>query len=336
MSEVQASTETNTSSTDTSTQNASNTTQNTSDAGSGSVQEQIQAAAAKANGTVDPNMGAVTYTPNYKYKIKDKELEFDEYIRPVIKDADTEKKVKDLYERAFGLDEVKQSRDSFKTKFDEVSGKYGGLEKSLQTLSGFVQRKDFGSFFETLQIPKENVVKWVIDELRYNELPPEQKAQIDEQKRFQSQQYQFQTQSEQHMHQMREFTQQQLSFEMSKPDVANIVQNFDQRMGQGAFQREVINRGAYYEQVQGKSLPASQLVSEVLALVSPGGQQATPNVQDPNAVAQTTTSQGVTTQQEAKPAVKVFNSGGGSASPVKKTITSLDELRKLREERQQG
>jgi len=276
------------------------------------------------------------YQPNFKFKVKDKEQEIDEWLRPVVKDAETEKKLKELHERAFGLDEVKASRESFKTKYEDVNTKYTGLEKSLQTLSGFVQKGDFDSFFRSLQIPKESILKYAISELQYNELPPEQKAQIDNQRRFQQEQYQFQSQAEQHAQQLREFGMQQLTFEMSKPDVSQVVQSFDQRMGrQGAFQQEVINRGAYYEQVHGKTLPASQLISEVLAIVSPGhGQQAAPQSATAQAV-QTTPSQGATTQQqpEAKPTVKVF-SGGGNASPVKKTITSLDDLRKLREQPQ--
>lgn len=274
------------------------------------------------------------YQPNFKFKVKDQEKEIDEWLRPVVKDAETEKKLKELHERAFGLDEVKSSRDSFKTKYEDVNTKYTGLEKSLQTLSGYVQRGDYDSFFQSLQIPKESILKYAINELRYNELPQDQKAQIDQQKRFQQEQYAFQSQSEQHAAQMREFGMQQLNFEMSKPDVSQVVQSFDQRMGPGAFQREVINRGAYYEQVHGKTLPASQLISEVLAIVSPSaGQQAVPPSASAQA-AQTTPSQGVQPQQEAKPTVKVFQ-GGGNASPVKKQINSLDDLRKLREQPQE-
>ena len=40
------------------------------------------------------------YNPNYKFSVMDKEHEIDEWLRPVIKDAEMEKKVKDLYTKA--------------------------------------------------------------------------------------------------------------------------------------------------------------------------------------------------------------------------------------------
>jgi hypothetical protein len=203
------------------------------------------------------------------------------------------------------------------------------VEKSLTHLSKYVQKKDYASFFESLQIPKEDIVKWTINELKYEQLPLEQKQAIEQQRNLARTQEQFETQQETHQRQMQEFAQQQLQFELSKPDVQTAMQTFDQRAGRpGAFQQEVINRGAYYEQVHGKTVPASLLVKELLAFVSPSGQQAVPQV-DPQGQ-QLTPSQGVQTQ-EAKPTIKVFQSGGNS-SPVKKQVNSIDDLRKLRSE----
>jgi len=267
------------------------------------------------------------YKPTYKFKVKDQEKEFDEWIRPVIKDAETEKKVKDIYEKAFGLDEVKGSRDNYKSKYEEASTKFSNVEKSLTQLSKYVQKKDYNSFFETLQIPKEDIAKWIYDELKYNELPPEQRQAIDAQKNLARTQEEFEFQQQQYQSQVREFGQRQLQFELSKPEVSQIASQFDQRMGRpGAFEQEVINRGAYYENVHGKTLPAHELVKELIAFVNIGGQPAQPPVPQ----AQPTPSQSVE-QIEQKPAIKVFSSGGNT-SPVKKQVSSIADLKRIRNE----
>ena len=324
MEEVQASTQ------DTST--SSEVSQSTEQTSQENTQA-VETSAASTNQVQADKAAAVAaqaaFAPNYKYKIKDQEKEFDEWIRPVIKNQEIEKSVKELYEKAFGLDEVKASRDSFKTKYEDANTKFSNVEKSINALSSYVSKGDFNSFFDALQIPKQNVVNWLIDELKYQELPPDQKKAIDDQKAFVRQQEQFQSQQSMFQEQLRQVGETQLQMELSRPEISQAAQMFDARAGkQGAFRQEIINRGAYYEMTQGRTVPASELVKELLAFVSPSGQTAVPQ-QGENPV-QTTQSQGVQTQDK-KQTMKVFNPGSGS-SPVKTQVRSIDDLRRIRAE----
>ncbi len=270
------------------------------------------------------------YKPTYKYKVNDKELEFDDFVKPIIKDKTTEQKLKELYEKAYGLDEVKSSRDNFKTQANEWKTKYTNVEQTLQTLGGYVKKGDYRSFFDTLKIPKDQIIKYAIEELKFQELPPEQKAEIERQRQIQFEYEQAQMQNQTLQSQMAEIVQRQAEFELqqelAKPDVSQIVQSFNARMNNpNAFLAEVIRRGQYYETVHKISPPASQIVGEVIGLIGAGmtGQPAA-----------TTTSQGSSSQtipQAQKPVIPSLN-GASNKSPVKKAVGSIEDLRKLRQQ----
>src|SRR5690606_24340502 len=99
---------------------------------SGEGVQGTQAAGAGNDGAVSQGTGAQAGTsdatqawkPSFKFKVKDKELEFDDFVKPIIKTKDLEQKFKDLYEKAHGLDEVKTSREAFKQQVEEWKGKY--------------------------------------------------------------------------------------------------------------------------------------------------------------------------------------------------------------------
>lgn len=288
-------------------------------------------AVSQGTGTAEAKQQAApSFAPNFKFKVKDKELEFDDFVKPIVKTKDVEQKIKDLYEKAHGLEEVKTARETFKTQAEEWKGKFTTVEQSLQTLGGYVKKGDFGTFFQALNIPKEKIIQYAIEELKYQELPADQKAAIDAQREQQHALEQTGTQNQQLQQQMAQLVQQQATFELNqefaKPDVASTIAAYDTRLGKaGAFKAEVIRRGQYYEAVHKISPPASQLVQEVLNLI---GVQAQAQ-QGTQASSNETPSQVVHNQQQ-KPVISSFQ-GGGAKSPTRKVPSSIDDLRKMRE-----
>ena len=274
------------------------------------------------------------WTPSYKYKVLDKELEFDEQLKKATTSKEVEDKLKELYEKASGLDEIKTKRQQAQSERDEWRTKYTSVETSLKTLGEHVRKKDFGSFFEALQIPKEDIFKFVADELKYEALPAEQKNAI-EQRRQLEQQYAQQSQYSQTLEQqMAQLVANQaateLNFELSKPGLSQIIESFDAREGKpGAFRNEVIRRGQYYEKVLGQYASPSQVVQELVKLIGaqvttqPGTNQ-TPGLQ---------TSQSQAQDQAEKPVITSFGGAAGAKSPVRRVATSMEDLRKIKAER---
>lgn len=272
------------------------------------------------------------WSPNFKFKVKDKELEIEDLFKPLVKDKNSETKVRELYEKAHGLDEVKTSRDTFKTQAEEWKGKFTQVEDNLKTIGSYARKGDFGTFFELLNIPKEKIIQYAIEELKYQELPPEQRQAIEQQRKLQND-YETQTQQNQTLQQqMANLVTQQATMELNQalatPETVSSIAAFDARAGKpGAFKAEVIRRGQYYEAVHKISPPASQLVTEVLQLV--GVQTQAP--QGTDATSQVAPGQGSTTQ---KPVIPSF-SGSSTKSPVQKVPTSIDDIRAIRQQRVQ-
>lgn len=294
------------------------------------IQAQTTTGDTNTGGVPAGKEGETPFTPSYKFKVKDKELEFDEFLKPVVTTKEVEAKIREMYEKAHGIEEVKTAREGIKKQLEEWQGKYTSVEKSLQTLGSYVKKGDFRTFFEALNIPKDKIIQYAIEELKFQELPPEQRAALEQQREQQTLFEQAQVQTQTLQQQMEELVRNQTAMELNQvlaaPEVSTIVSAYDAKMGKpGAFQTEVIRRGQYYEAVHKTSPPASQLVEEVLSLIGFSA-QAQQGVSAPDKEAS-----GPTVPAQKKPVLPVFQ-GGGNTSPAKRVPTSIDDLRKMRQQ----
>lgn len=270
------------------------------------------------------------WTPNYEFTVKDKKHQIDDIFKPLITSKDVEAKMKELYEKSYGLDEVKASRESFKERLTVAENEINQTRESLQMIGDLIKKQDFSTFFEILKIPKDQILNYAVKEFQFQQLPAEQQAEIERQRRQEREFYQAQNQNQTLQSQLRDLqvaqARNELNMELSKPEVTSLVQAFDAKLNQpGAFMAEVIRRGQYYEAVLKTSPPVSQLVAEVAQFV---GMQ-TPSPQGTPAP-QAIPSQGVVSPQ-AQPVIPAFN-GSVQKSPVKKTPSSLQDLRDIRKQ----
>lgn len=277
---------------------------------------------------------APAYSPNLKFKFTDSakdetyEREFDEWIRPVIKDPETEKKIRELYEKAYGLDYVKPKLQATREKYQSVQNEYNELQQGLSELSTYVQRGDLDSFFGALKIPQDKIFQYVLDKLNYQQLSPDQKAAYDQQRQLQSQSYL----QERRLAEMEGALQQQavqartyeLDQALSSPQVRSISESFDARVGRpGAFRQEVVRRGqlAYYN--TGADIPVTQALNEALETVGR-------LVQDQGQAVQNQTN--VASGQAKAPVIPNVGSGK-NVSAVAKQVKSLSDIESIYQEK---
>lgn len=272
------------------------------------------------------------WQPSFKYKVRETEHEIDEWARPFIKDEETQKKFVDLYTRGHGLELAKQERDEIRTKYEN-------LEQSLGILNGYVQQyyqnpqsgaEAARNFVEALNLPKQMFLQYALQELKYEQLPPEQKAQVDAERQRQIEFNQLQMQNQQLSQQTQSLAVQQRSTELqtalAEPSVAGIANDYDARVGrQGAFFDLVVERGIYHDKVNGKDIPVKQAVTEAIQIIgasiqSAGTQQVPPQTGNVG-------TQPPVQAQQKKPVLPNI-SGQGTASPVKRVVNSIDDIRK--------
>lgn len=261
------------------------------------------------------------YQPDLKFRVGQKEHEIEEWARSAIKDPETNKKVKDFFERAYGIDLVKDHRDKLQHTNAELKGQIEDFNGNLNTLREYVQKGHFEDFFQALGIPEQRAIQWAANRVKYYEMDPMQKGLIDAEReaRLQNRQLSqekthYETEAQQAMVQLRE---QQLDFELSRPDIAEAITQYDSYRGPGAFRNEVIQRGAIKYQMEKVDVPPQKLVREVMDILRLNPQVNTGATERPGGGAYS-----APTQKPVLPNVK-----GTAGSPTRKMPKSIDDLR---------
>jgi hypothetical protein len=298
------------------------------------VDEVVEAAQSAAS----EEEAAPEWAPDFKYKVKDETFDMEDWTKDLIKDKETEEKLKVLFSKGHGIEDIKSDRASLRqeneelnTNFASTSEELGNMKQSLELISNFVKNDQMDLFFEALQIPEDKILKFAIERLKYRELPQEQRQQIDAQrnteKRLQEAEWQNQQLTSQQEQAIIHQRVAQLDHALSDPNVVNVAQTFDTRAGrEGAFKEQVIMMGNHYDATYGQDLSVQEAVKKTVEQYSGilGTNQATEPVanvttptQTPNQVAQ------------AKPVIP--NVRGRNTSPVRSSPTSIDDLRNLQQ-----
>jgi len=276
------------------------------------------------------------YQPNLKFKVHGKDLEVDEWLRPLITDATSEQKVRELLEKAHGLDHVKAGRQTAMAQLETVTSQHQGLVSSVQNLTGMVNRGDLESFFEALQIPEKAVLEYAMRRVQYAQADPAARQAYDQWRATQAQATQLAAENQGYRSQMQsqsvQARTQELDIAVARPEVMAVSEAFDARVGTpGAFRAEVINRGKFWAYQQ-KDISVDQAIKEVMAMVgaNPGaaasapGQQAAGAGQLPPAAG---APQAAPKAPDRKPVIP--NIAGNGTSPAKIVPKSIKQLREM-------
>lgn len=270
------------------------------------------------------------YTPNFKFKVQKNEYEIDPLFHGVIKDADTEKKVKEIYQKAYGLDIVKSAYERDSQEFKNVKTAHQHVMTQLSDIKEDYERGNMEGVFTKLGIPKEKVLQWLVNEAQYSELGPEQQDLIKKQRLAEERAYALEKQNMQSQQSYESLQAQikrlELERVLDKPDVKSFSDEFDAKAGQpGAFWNAVAEHGEMVALTRKIDLTAEQAVNEVMKRYGmfyskPQSQQA----QGP-----TQTNQ----QSQSKPPV-IPNISGKSHAPVDRSPKSIEDLKKIAQQLQ--
>lgn len=269
------------------------------------------------------------YAPNYKFKSLGEEKEFDEFIRGAIKDSETEKKVRELYERSHGLDFTKKQRDHFRTELQSTKSKWAPVETEMKQAAFYLQQNDLFKFAEMFGISEQKLVESVEQRLKYYQMSPEQRAVYDQRRQAMDQNFQLQNENvsvqDNLLNQQAEMVEMGLQMMMTSPEMQSMGSQYDQRAGKpGSFQEAVLKMGDYMTRTSGKFVPVHEAAREVIkmaALQAQSSQAAAPNPVPPAPQVVSPPQKPTITSIQAKP-----------VSPVKAKVRNLDDLRKLQKE----
>lgn len=258
------------------------------------------------------------YTPNYKWKAYDKEGEFDEWMKPVIKTKEQEERLRQLYSMNEAFPEMQnkyKSAQEVAQKFYNIEKNIGKLEKSLN--SGDVEGFFSGIGFNEKQT-MEMLSRYVLEKMKIQELPPEEKMkhqQFVESRRKAADYEEKYTEIEK---KLMDFEMRQLESELntvlSDPETSELMRVYEERIGKpGAFKEGVVKVGDELSRQRRTTVSpreaANQFADGIKKLLGFNNQS---NVQ--------------TTQAKPKPVMP--NIQGRSTSPAQKAFTSLEDIEK--------
>jgi hypothetical protein len=274
----------------------------------------------------------------------DKEHEIPEYLRQAIKDADTEKQVKEIFEKAYGLDVVKPRFKETREKLQTVEQRLAQRESQVQQVIQLAKQGDVRAISKLLGISKEKVFQYALQELQYEELPPEQKAQ-----------YEQQQQEREELARLRQENQ-RLAKDKDSTLVQVRIQQLDSLLATGEVKQVAGKMDALFAQqgaknFQGQPKTFRDLVMEQGFLISEmTGKDATPEqalqaamalaIREPSAATQAPTpsiaaapeSAAAKSAAQATPPPVIPNIAGKGASPTRKSPKSIADLKKLHAE----
>jgi hypothetical protein len=280
-----------------------------------------QAAPAEALAT------ASEFSPDFKLKILGKEFEVPEMFRGLVKDEETQKQVREIFEKAYGLDEAKPKYEQSKTENVQLRETLQTVQSDINELKGYYNAGDLDSFFQKLNVPMEKVLHWLQEKANYQELPPEQRQIVDARKAAIAQARQLELQNQELTAQSHQQQVQALGYMLNltleKPEVKTFEEKFDSLQGgQGAFRQAVIEYGQMAYALNGKMVLPDEAVKAVMERFSPflASQQAAPAV--------VPVAQAAPPTQEARKGLPNIQSRA-SATASKPKPKSLDDLRAI-------
>lgn len=272
-----------------------------------------------------------------KIKVMDSEVEVPEFLKNAVSSEEDAQVVKELFEKAHGLDAVKEKRDHYKTqssewekKFNESNQELTKTNENLDFLDNLIKTGDMVTFQQYAGINDEAILKRAAEIIQYKELTPTQKAEYDRNIQSRQRQYalEFENQELRQTHNNSEVqkTSDALDEQLSS-SFSEVASSYDKDNGYGSFRQEVVKTAMAVEQRTGKSLSPQEAIELTVRSFGLPLSQAPQNPEPTQQPAQEVPVNERVVVRDAKPTMT--NVKAGNKSPVKAKVKSIDDLRKL-------
>lgn len=284
------------------------------------------------------------YTPNYSYKVKDKEHTFPEWMQGIVTDKEKEDYLIDLHTKALGIDSIKESRNRIETEYNDyqqsvqneifpVLDRVGEFDRANQV-------KDFAKAWEISSVNPEDIMDYLImdeklsevlakkmhDRILLEEQGPQaiasQRMAWTEQQRSKELEMQN-TSMRARLDQMEENTfNQALDFTLGQK--VDAVNSFDSINGEGAF-RNFLNDFRMLSKQKGENLSPVELINGAINMLGLSATQPPAS----QGTQETINQQATVAPKEQKTPAAIPNVGtGANVSMVQKTANTWEEWEK--------
>jgi len=259
-----------------------------------------------------------SYAPNYKYRVKDKELEFDESLRIGVTSKLQEEKLRELYTKASGIEEISESRN-------QLQSQHSGLINQLKTAGQYARIDDYDKVFELMAIDPKRVAAWVLEKVKEQDLTLEERSRYNQGVEARRSAVGFEQQNSGLVSQIQQLEMRQMHNEMQttmqNPEVTSVEQAYDGTHGSGAFRKRVMQQGDYMCQATQRYVPPQEVVAALVAEIKPFIQL--------NSQRSSQSSSGLSNtvvKSTNKPTIPALGRGSSGTKPAVRTLEDLKKL----------
>jgi hypothetical protein len=279
------------------------------------------------------------YEPDFTYTFKDEKLEFDPKVKELIKTKEDEDYYRDLFtsKKAFEqykeFGSVRELENKLETYDDYVKSHetLNSINEEIETLGKMIESGNFEQFREYLNINKDDILKWAVNEVKAKE-DPQFAQQLQMQRQQEMETFNLQLSNQMMQNNLQEQQIQQYDAELNSTLESNeVAQAYDKLLGTGAFKQAVIDHGSLVAMQTGRNISVAEAVSAVgdrlggLVANQAGMQQVQETPQQNVAPQPSSPEQTVVIKQQGKNTIPPIR--GGSNSPAKKGFKTLADLR---------
>lgn len=265
------------------------------------------------------------YEPNLKFKVYDEEKEFEDWVKPYI-NKDNEEKFRDLYTKAYGIDGIKKKLDTSRQELAAKHTEMNGLVSEISYLGNCIKNGNLEDVFKTLNIPQENIEKWM---LRRLQMSPEERQEYEKmtevRRKASTVENQYNDLNKKYNQIIAMQTQTEINNVLSDPSTKDFVAQVDERLkgiyGDNGFVRELGNVGVDFFNRNGYDLPVKEVVDLTLKKFGYVKQDNTQPTK-PRAEAKPVVTKVIVNNKNTIPSVGSTD----TASPTNKVYTSIDDL----------
>jgi len=127
---------------------------------------------------------AAEYTPDYSYKVRDEEFQFDEFLQGSVTSKDQEEALRELYTKSRGLEGYKDKLTSREHEYNELMNEAGTYADGFKTLKKYVdianESGDFREVSNALGLSEEKLLEYAYNLAKEHTLPEDQRALLKE------------------------------------------------------------------------------------------------------------------------------------------------------------
>jgi hypothetical protein len=254
---------------------------------------------------------APAWSPDFTYEFDGKKREIDPLFRGIIKDKETNEKVRDYIQRADAAAKYRDKMQGYEKEWKPVVDQVTKMQQ-------WYEKGDHDRIFKSLGYTDQEIFQYVKNKLQQAQMPEQERAAIEAKKMAELEKEQFQEQYSMKQSELQQelarVTHIEMDLELAKPEYTKIQQAYDKAYGDGAFKDLVIERGAYMVDQAGQHVRPSDVLKSVARDFTPFLSASQPQEEQ-------------TQQQTQKPKV-IPNVGKGSGSPARTAIRSMADLKK--------